>query len=61
VLVALFVWSPAGAVEQTIRGKILNIANPGVAAKRRVLCTANKPLSTNTLVGNPTVDAPSSR
>jgi hypothetical protein len=43
------------AADQTILGRRLAIANPGVSTKEKVTCTASEPHSSNTLVGDPTV------
>ena len=59
-LTILFAWLVGGtaaiAADQTILGKRLVIADPGVATKRKVVCTAREPLSPNTLVGDPSVE-----
>ncbi len=55
--VVSFVLTPsAHAAEQTILGKQLQVKNPGVAAKRKVAIKAKEAGSSNTIVGDPTLD-----
>ena len=53
VLAAL---ATAHAAEQTVRGNVLVVKNPGTPEQRKISMTAKEPFSDDTVVGNPVVN-----
>jgi len=56
VLFALSFALPVFAADQAVLGKLLLVANPGAAEKRKVVMKAKEPASGATIAGDPSVD-----